>query len=405
MPHLKTILGLIAAGAIALAGCSAHRPAAAAREEAAQGQGRGDLIAVEPLGSFDQAHLQQIASEFPGGIAVAGGAKLYRIVYWTRSQGRPTRASGLWSVPERGAAPKGTVMYLHGTQMTRASSPSLPDRVDGNEETAVFAGNGFEVVLPDYIGLGVSTCPQAYVIVAAQVDASIDLLRALRSARARLRRNGSPSLYLMGFSQGGQSVAGLHRALEREPLPGYRLHGSVGIAGPYDLHALMLRKISPAHASAANNAGYFAFIANAYSIYYGHPLDEMLTREYADAVPALFDGTKAPEQVVPALPTDARRLFRPQFLRAFEAGDDTWFARALDENQTYAWTPAAPFRIYYGEADTDVLPESARAFYDYAKPRGGNLSLHPLGAVDHWNSAALSYAPTLAWFEELSAAK
>lgn len=411
MPFTQTILGLVAAaaialGGIALSGCSAS-PASALRPDDGRERAhrRGDLIQVEVLGPLDRDRLQRIASEFPGKIAVAGGAELYRIVYWTQYRGAPVRASGLYAVPASRTASKGTVVYLHGTQITRASSPSQPQRVDGNEETAVFAGNGYDVVLPDYIGLGVSTEPQAYLIAAAQVDASRDLLRAVRSASIGLGRSGAPSLYLMGFSQGGQSAAALHRALEREPLSGYRLRGSIGIAGPYDLRALVVNKLAPAHAAAPNNAGYFAFIAYAYSGYYGHALDEILTPEYAAAVPALFDGGKTPEQLAPVLPEDARRLFRPEVLRALQADQDNWLTRALDENRTDDWAPAAPFRIYYGDDDSDVLPQSAQAFHAYAKAHGGNVSLHGLGAVDHWNSAALTYAPALAWFDALSVAE
>lgn len=402
MPFTKAILGLVAAAAIALSGCGASHPSVLRPADGAHR--RGDLIQVEALGPLDRARLQQIASEFPGGIAVAGGAELYRIVYWTQYRGAPVRASGLYAVPDRRAA-KGTVVYLHGTQITRASSPSQPQRVDGNEEAAVFAGNGYDVVLPDYIGLGVSTEPQAYLIAAAQVDASRDLLRAVRSASIDLGRGGAPSLYLMGFSQGGQSAAALHRDLERQPLAGYSLRGSIGIAGPYDLRALVVNKLSPAHAAAPNNAGYFAFIANAYSGYYGHALDEILTPEFAAAVPALFDGSKVPEQLAPVLPEDARQLFRPEFLRALQANQDNWLTRALDENRTDDWAPVAPFRIYYGDDDSDVLPQSAQAFHAHAKAHGGNVSLHGLGAVDHWNSAALTYAPALAWFDALSAAE
>lgn len=406
MPLSKILLGLLAAAAIALTGCGAVRsPDVRQADGLARAHARGELIQLEALGPLERARLQQIASEFPGKIAVAGGASLYRVVYWTPYRGRLVAASGLYAVPAGAATAKGTVVYLHGTQITRAASPSQPQRVDGNEETAVFAGNGYEVVLPDYIGLGVSTEPQAYLIAAAQVDATLDLLRAVRSASIGLGRGAAPSLYLMGFSQGGQSAAAVHRALEREPLAGYRLRGSIGIAGPYDLRALVVNKLTPAHAAAPNNAGYFAFIANAYSGHYGHALDETLTAEYAAAVPALFDGSKTPEQLAPVLPEDARRLFRPEFLHALQADQDNWLTRALDENRTDHWAPVAPFRIYYGDDDSDVLPQSAKTFYAYAKAHGGNVSLHALGAVDHWNSAALTYAPALAWFDALSAVK
>ncbi|QQP97397.1 alpha/beta hydrolase family protein [Lysobacter enzymogenes] len=399
------IWALILAGALALAGCGlAHSPALHADRDAAPAHRRGELVSLQAVETLDRAGAQRIASGLPGAIAVDGGARLYRVEYRTVYRNRPVVASGLFSTPSAGGRSKGTVLYLHGTQASRAASPSQPGRADGNEETAVFAGNGFDVAVPDYIGLGVSNEPQAYAIVAVQVDAALDLLRAVRAASAELHRgDGSPSLYVLGFSQGGQSAAGVHRALERAPLDGYRLRGSIGIAGPYDLRALLLRKLAPESAGSANDAGYLAFIAQAYSAYYGHPLNELLADDYAATMPALFDGSQTPDRIGAALPADARALLRPEFLRSLRAGRESWFTRALDENQTFAWTPVAPFRIHYGEADRDVPPRSAQALFDYAKARGGNVSLHSMGAVDHSDSAALSYAPALAWFEQLGA--
>lgn len=347
-----------------------------------------------------QTKLQGIASEFPGGIRVRNGARLFRITYWTVLKGVPERASGLLAAPLAPSATKGIVMYLHGTNATRALSPSQPGRADGNEEAAVFAGNGYAVVLPDYIGQGVSKVPHPYLIVRPQVDASIDLLRAARRASAKLGVGWSPNLFMMGFSQGGQVVAGVHRALEGQRLPGYRLRGSVGIAGPYDLRCTSLPKAIENRCRRC--VGYLAWAVYAYSAYYGHPLGEAMKPAYADIVPKLFDGSKSAEEIGAVLPEDPGEMFQPKFLATMRTGGDDWFARALARNETYAWIPVAPFRLYFGEADVDVPPSASKAFFDYAKARGGSVSLHPLVRADHPTSASMSYAPTLKWFDELA---
>ncbi|CAN5691413.1 alpha/beta fold hydrolase [soil metagenome] len=347
---------------------------------------------------MDQARLQGVAAEFPGDIPVQNGARLFRITYWTVLKGTPTRASGLLAIPLAASPVKGVVLYLHGTNATRTLAPSQSGRVDGNEETAVFAGNGYVVVLPDYIGLGVSKAPHPYLIVQPQVDASIDLLRAVRLASTKLGAGWSPILFMMGFSQGGQVVAGVHRALERQHLPHYRLRGSVGIAGPYDLRSASLPKAIENRCGQC--VGYLTWAVYAYATYYGHPLGQALKPAYAGIVPTLFDGSKSAMEIGSALPDDPKDVFQPRFLATMRSAGDNWFTRALARNETYAWVPVAQFRLYFGDSDVDVSPSASKAFFGYARARGGNISLHPLAHANHQTSASMSYAPALSWFDE-----
>jgi pimeloyl-ACP methyl ester carboxylesterase len=362
---------------------------------------RGSLIAYEHLEYASRADLQEIANTFPGDIAVKRGANLYRVTYWTELKGEPITASGLLSIPDDVSEPKGIFAYFHGTNATRASAPSQPDRVDGNEETAIFAGNGYYVILPDYIGLGVSDMPQAYLITDPDVDASLDLFVAARETATLLKKPWPSSLFMMGFSQGGQIVAGTHRRLEQKSVAGLKVRGSVGIAGPYDLRVTSLPKALENDCLLC--VGYLAWVASSYSSYNGAPLEKALLPEYAATVPGLFDGSKTETEIASALPVDPRKLFKPNFLEQLRNNRDNWLTKGMDQNETYAWVPVAPFRMYVGENDTDVSPAASRAFFDYAKSRGGNVSLHSLGPVDHQASASMSYAPTLNWFDQLSA--
>jgi pimeloyl-ACP methyl ester carboxylesterase len=367
---------------------------------ASQNQQRGTVISVESLGRLSQAKLQEMAAELPGSIAVHQGVELFRVTYWTSFKGKPTRASGLFAAPDGGAPAKGVMMYLHGTNNTRALSPSQPDRVDGDTEAAVFGGNGYYVVLPDYIGLGVSHEPHPYILTKPLVDDSIDMLRSVRQIAKDRKLSWSPNLFMMGFSQGGQVVAGVHRELDRRPLRDYQLKASIGVAGPYELRKTSLPKAI--ESECLNCVGYLAWGAHAYASYYGHPLNSALKPAYVNVVPKLLDGSKTVQEIVAVLPAKPEDMFQPEFLQAMRTNGNNWFTTSLDRNETYRWVPAAPFRLYTGEEDIDVSPESSRAFYNYAKPRGGNISLHSLGPVDHQASISLTYAPALSWFDELA---
>ncbi len=365
-----------------------------------QTQQRGTLINLESLGIASKANLQKIAADFPGKIAVQQDVVLYRVTYWTVYKGKPTKASGLLGVPKNLAKPKGVMVYLHGTNNTRALSPSQPNRADGNSEAAIFGGNGYLVVLPDYIGQGISQDPHPYIITKPLVDDAVDMLKAVRQVAKDRTLDWSPNLFMMGFSQGGQVVAGLHRELDRRPLDGYRLKGSVAVAGPYELRKTSLPKALENECPKC--AGYLAWGAWAYSSYYGHDLREALKPAYVDAVPKLFDGSKTVWQIGAALPANPEHMFQPRFLNAMRTNGDNWFTRGMDRNETYRWVPVAPIRLYHGAADVDVTPEASKAFFDYAKPRGGNVSLHSLDKIDHMGSILVASTAAFNWFEEMS---
>lgn len=359
----------------------------------------GWVIRFEPIETRDRAALQRTADELPSPVRVRNDVDLYRLVYWTQVKGRPTPVSGLVALP-RGVEPRGVVVYLHGTTTTRAVSPSLPGRADGDQEAAVFAGSGFITLLPDYVGLGESDLPQAYLVTRPQVDAAVDMLKAIRGVGGVPGLPERLPLFLMGFSQGGQSAAGLHRALERRPVDGYDLAATVAVAGPHDLLDAVTGKLDAPEAENPRNVAYLAFAATAYAAYYDQPLDTLLTPELARTVPGLFDGSRSPEEIVGALPSDTRRLFQPEALAALKAGNG-WFARALRENGTADWTPRVPLRIVIGEADEDVPPASSRALLDHAR-RGETVTAQSVPGADHMGAAAQSYTPALVWFERLA---
>jgi pimeloyl-ACP methyl ester carboxylesterase len=365
-----------------------------------QTQQRGTLINVESLGVASQATLQKIASEFPGKIAMQQDVELFRITYWTVYKGKPTKASGLLGVPKNVSRPKGVMMYLHGTNNTRTLSPSQPNRADGNSEAAIFGGNGYLVVLPDYIGQGISQDPHPYIITKPLVDDAVDMLKAVRQVAKDRTLDWSPNLFMMGFSQGGQVVAGVHRELDRRPLADYQLKGSVAVAGPYELRKTSLPKAI--ENECLKCVGYLAWGASAYASYYGQDLREALKPAYADVVPKLFDGSKTMWEIGAALPARAEDMFQPKFLNAMRANGDNWFTKGMDRNETYRWVPVAPIRLYHGAADVDVTPEASKAFVDYAKPRGGNVSLYALNGVDHMGSISLASTAAFNWFEEMS---
>ena len=108
------------------------------------------------------------------------------------------------------------------------------------------------------------------------------------------------------------------------------------------------RREMPAHSV------YLAFVANAYALTYGQPLDSIIADDFAALIPELFDGEHAYDDIVVRLPRDPREMFRPGVEATFVAGEQSWFLDAVRKNEAVDSVSRAPLRLYYGETDVDI---------------------------------------------------
>jgi hypothetical protein len=150
---------------------------------------RGRLIGYEKVASHPtphdaRAHFEEWVAfyqdffNFPENLPVTFeyGFDSYKVTYCTddavlpgQSFARTTSVTGMVSVPRK-SGPLPTVAYVHGTSTSFYDAPSNPntfgdfnprgESFEGPPSTAVFAGNGFIYIAPDYLGLGDSTVPR-----------------------------------------------------------------------------------------------------------------------------------------------------------------------------------------------------------------------------------------------------
>lgn len=362
----------------------------------------GSVISIERIGGHNRLVLRGLTliGKLPLSAPINDGAELFRIRYWSQIDSRPVEASGLLSLPHAtlaGQRPRGTVMYLHGTSPDRSDAPSAPGALEGLLSTAMFAGGGYALLAPDYIGLGPARTEQPYLVAGATAAAARDLITAANRVTKALQLPPSPELYLVGFSQGGHATAVVQRALEADPLPGTSIKAAAAIAGAYDLAG-----ISIPYAFAKRHSLYLAYLAHAYASRYNQPLSSLLEPRYAALVPTLFDGDHGIDAISAALPPDPRTMFRPEILADMAAKRPNWFTASLAENQAFDWQPKAPLRLYYGDLDTDVSPQDSKHFHAISRPRGGNVTLVPVGPHDHIGSALEAVPMARLWFDTIS---
>lgn len=354
-----------------------------------------DAIEVTPLKSYGRVHARLLLwLAGVRGMDVANALDCYRIVYPSRdASGRTTRLSGLLALPH-GTEPRGLVSYQHGTSSDPRAVPSNLD-TEGLAAALVFAGNGYAVLAPDYVGLGVSKPPHPYFVAKDTARAVIDLIAAAR------RVPGVPQSapILIGFSEGGYASLAAQRALEEAGQP---VRGTAAIAGAYNLRTISIPWSLYGRSPQAST--YLALWVRGYAMRYGHPLHSAFTAHYATLVPQLLDTPHTPEEVQAALPTDPRRMFRADLLAALGGKGSHWLVDALAANEMGDWAPRAPIRLFYGDDDVDVPPADSKATAAQLTARGGDVRAIDVGAADHFRSIVLAAPQILAWFRTLTSA-
>jgi pimeloyl-ACP methyl ester carboxylesterase len=328
---------------------------------------------------------------------VRSGITLQRLVYTTiDAQGEPTIASGLLALPTD-VEPVGVVSFGHGTDSLKSYVPSAPTG-EGLGVSALFASGGFALVATDYVGLGLSPGHHPYLHAATEASASLDLLRAARLAAREAKVKLPRSVYITGFSQGGQAALALDRTIEADPDSPWRVVAVAPIAGPYDLSGTEFPDMIDG--PSANNSAYLAYLALSYIQIYGGNAADIFAPPYDTQVVSLFDGLHEFNQIVQVLPSP-RVLFRPEFLAGVSDGSQP-FASQLRENDTSQVMPRASVRLYYGEADVDVFPRNTQVAASVMRSAGVQVTEVDLGAdADHPASEQLGLPAARAWFDEL----
>jgi pimeloyl-ACP methyl ester carboxylesterase len=325
------------------------------------------------------------------GIPVTNAVDCYRMQYTAGSGSDAVRLSGLLALP-RDAVPRRLVSFQHGTSTTRTAVPSQLDGT-GIAAAIAFAGNGYALIAPDYPGLGESEGRHPYYVAASIGPAVAGMIEASQ------RVQGVPGgpVFLSGFSEGGWASLAALRILEAD---GKRVLGSAQVAGAYDLRHVSLP--AALKGGARSHSLYLAYAAWGQAAYYGHPLDSVLTSEYATTVERLFAGAQ-PKEILATLPQDPRKMFSQAFLDAFDRGQAHWYLESFAANSLVDVTPHAPVRLYYGSKDLDVVPEEALAAARAMRARQADVSAIDVGEVGH-DPSMLAAAPLiLAWLAELDA--
>jgi hypothetical protein len=362
---------------------------------------RGTLVAVEPMGSYRQALLQQLLAlyEAPVSLEPRLDVEAYRIVYLTAdADGAVVEASGALFLPA-GGANLPMISLQHSFQTDRSAVASVSPLKYG-PDALLAASVGYATCAPDYIGLGTSRGIHPFLHAGSSANAVMDFVRACRSfcANEGITLNGQ--LFLGGYSEGAYVTLAAQRSMEAESAAEFPITAVACLSGPYDVAATTAAVLAD---PGRRDVVFPACMLAAYDSIYGwNRLGEIFLQPYAGQIAALFDGSHSLEEIENALPGAVGELVAPGFRAGYAGGTEAGVLAAVRENTLLNWRPVAPIRLYHGTADNLAPFDNAlAALNSLGSQPGTSVALYPVNGAGHEEAIMVSIDPAFQWFESL----
>lgn len=364
------------------------------------------IMNVELLSSYTIEEVNEIIDDFgvpENTLQITSGVNYYRVEYMTlHPNGDSVLVSGAIAVPsEAPSCPKPIASYQHGTTTVRTEVPSF-ENTEGLLGV-MYAGAGYVVTLPDFIGLGVSELFHLYVHAESQASTSLDLIRlASGELQDELNYVWSDELFLFGYSQGGHATMALHKMIEEDFPDEFNVTASAPMSGPYDISGTQTNMIIADEPFSFS--GFLPYVTMAYQAAYGNvytDLDEIFIEPYASELPELFNGTNSIAYISSQLPAIPNDMLREDFFEAFQNDPNHPLRLVLADNDVYDWAPIAPTTMYYCTEDEQVDYNNSLVALEAMLANGAqNVEALNGGPFDHGGCAPLAFLGGYFFFEE-----
>ena len=375
---------------------------------------------------------QDAGYELPAVPKAKKAVDLYSVRYYSSSPelgGQEMLASGLLALPAGASNTKLNLLaYLHGTVMGKYAVPSFAfqhdnpsgydyynDAFETRYMVALFAGNGYAVMAPDYFGMGAGAAfDEAYMIkqstAQGNYDLYLDVVKFLASKKIK-----PAHLMVGGWSQGGLNTTGLLEILEAR---GVEVRAAFTAASPNDPYATMNASVfHPRAADAPWLSALLALTAFSCENYLGPEglAKAVINPQYYADMKAIYERTTGGPPglallvgrwVSEGIPfTD---FFRPAY-RDPSTLANSRFGQCLKLNETYRQEFKTPLRMYYGTADQVIRPVIGRLGHDYQQritdtpdaPSSSKITAIPVEGAGHSLTFISATADAKAWMDSL----
>ena len=280
------------------------------------------------------------------------GISLYTISYNTTYKGKNIKASGLVAFPD---TDKGMPIlnFNHGTTSLHADAPT-EDLIQYSFFSNA-ASAGYIVVIPDYLGFGVSDdIVHPYYRSDITGQTVVDMIRAAKELARIEGYNFNGDVFLSGYSEGGFATMSTHHNMEQNNYKGLNLIASAPASGGYDITGMLDYFLSK---ETYHVPYYIAYVAIGYKTSYDWdlPLSAMFNEPYSDLIPSYFNGKYSGYEINSVLTDDLSLLLTSNFRNNFYSDSDLKvIVDAFEENSLDNWIPKKKMLMYHGTADITV---------------------------------------------------
>lgn len=353
---------------------------------------KGGLVSYKLFRSYDRKGIAEVWKEkgIPKFIApVTYGVDIYEIVYmapWV--DGTMIKASGLYFVPKNTTDKELPIaVYHHGTQLERRR-----EAFDNSAQQGIsfgYASDGFNVLMPDYYGIGEGEKVHLYQHSWSEAMSTIYMLYAIDEMNDELKIKRSSDIYLTGYSQGGHATMAAHKYLQELKDPRFTVVASSPMSGAYDMSGAQASVMFKPYSQPFYLPYLLVSYQYAYNAWDGNIYDAFQA-PYDSIIPPFFDGERTfPEfnKVLPEVPSD---MLLPELVTKFRNNESIPMMERIKENDIYEWVPEAPMLLCHCKGDEQVYYKNSEVAYDYMTKHGAkDVRLEVVSEVLDHNTCAL----------------
>ncbi len=336
------------------------------------------------------------------------GVTVYSIVYQTEILGEKIRASGIVCIPEAEESFP-ILSFQNGTNTCLSNAPSVNMSNQLYTLVELMSGNGYVIVIPDYIGFGESDqILHPYLNAQSSNQAVTDMIRATLELldKKGIKATCNNNLYLMGYSQGGWATLSALKEIETNPIEEMSTIAASCGAGPYNLMDMSSYIMD---LTEYKNPFYFPYFIESHRRIglINEPLSLYFKEPYSNTIPGLFDGSLCNSEMNSSLTTVIADLFTPELIQNFETSADfTSLREQLTLNSITPWNLKTKLVLFHSTGDQTIPYQQSVDMYNSLLKQGVASDLMSLriienDTIDHEDAVIDWGISTVSWFNSL----
>lgn len=372
------------------------------------------LVSYQKILSYKTSTIKQqlglFQDTYPDAVPIVNNTvydvDVYKITYNTTYKGDKILASGLVCMPQSTESFP-IISFQNGTNTLKNDCPSVNPSNFYYTLMEYMSGNGYIILLPDYIGFGASQqILHPYYEKETTNRAVIDMIMAchelLPDKNIQSKFNGQH--FLMGYSQGGWATLAALKNIETDYNTEIPVKATSCGAGAYDIMAMSDYVLAQQVFPGPLYLPYFIYSQQMFGAQ-NDPLNKFFNEPYASRIPELFNGNYSNSQVNAQLNDTISKLLTSNMITNFSSGADFAQLRSLlVKNSVTAWVPASKIQFYHGTADLNVPPGQSLLMYNSFVNLGvgkDQVQLINLPGADHTSGLMPWGLKTINWFNSL----